>query len=75
MKVRIVFLAILLGCISLPICGQGQAPTDKPVSAKSDEDVKKFEEAIAPYVKNARERLPDAKKRFLKGCRRATSSS
>jgi uncharacterized protein YegJ (DUF2314 family) len=48
-------------------CGQGKAPADKTVSAKSDEDVKKFEEAIAPYVKKARETLPEAKKRYLKG--------
>jgi uncharacterized protein YegJ (DUF2314 family) len=51
----------------VPISGQGQAPADKPVEAKTDKQVKNFEEAIAPFLKKARETLPDAKKRYLKG--------
>lgn len=42
------------------------APKDKPVGAKGDE-VRQFEEAIKPYVEQARKTFPDAKARFLKG--------
>lgn len=62
----ILFLVGLL-CASVSVCAQSQAPADKPVEAKSNEQVKNFDEAIAPYVKKARETLPDAKNRYLKG--------
>ncbi len=62
----ILFLVALLRA-GVPVSGQGQAPADKPVEAKSDKQVKSFEEAIAPYLKKAKETLPDAKKRYLKG--------
>jgi hypothetical protein len=52
----------LLGA-GIPDCCRGQAPKDKPVGVKSNDGLKKFEEAIAPYVKQARETLPEAKKR------------
>lgn len=42
------------------------APADKPVQA-SEEQVKKFEEAIKPYVEKARKSYPEAKARYLKG--------
>jgi len=42
------------------------APIDQPKAVKSAE-VRKFEEAINPYVKKARKTYPDAKRRFLAG--------
>ena len=42
------------------------APPDKPRAVESDA-VKKFEDAIAPYVAKARATLPDIKKRFNHG--------
>jgi hypothetical protein len=42
------------------------APKDKPVGASGDE-VRRFEEAIKPYVEQARKTYPEAKQRFLKG--------
>ncbi len=41
------------------------APKDKPVGTNA-EQLRRFEEAIAPYVAKARETLPEAKQRFLK---------
>jgi hypothetical protein len=49
-----------------PVAPQTKSPTDKPVSTNA-EQVKKFEDAIAPYVKKAQETLPKAKKRYLRG--------
>jgi len=43
------------------------APADKVVSVSSDEQARRFEAAIAPYVKEARRTFPDAKGRFLAG--------
>lgn len=43
------------------------APPDKPAGVTSPEQVQKFEQAIAPYVKKAKDTLPRAKKRYLKG--------
>ncbi len=42
------------------------APPDKPVQA-TNAQVQEFEEAIAPYVKKAKQTLPKAKKKFQKG--------
>jgi Uncharacterized protein conserved in bacteria (DUF2314) len=42
------------------------APKDQPKQITS-EALKKFEEAIKPYVEKARKTYPDAKKRFLAG--------
>ena len=42
------------------------APKDKPVVANA-EQTKKLEEAIAPYVKKARESLPEAKNKYIAG--------
>lgn len=42
------------------------APEDKPFSA-TDEQFKRIDEAIAPYVKKARDTFPQAKERFLDG--------
>jgi hypothetical protein len=49
-----------------PDAAQNKSPQDKPVAANA-EQVKKFEAAIAPYVKKAREALPEAKKNYLAG--------
>lgn len=52
---------------SLPsVSAQHKYPQDKPI-ASSAEQLKKFEDAIAPYVKQARETLPEAKKRYVVG--------
>ena len=58
---------LLSSVLSLvPLAAQDNAPKDKPVAANA-ERIKKFEEAIAPYVKKARETLPEAKKKYLAG--------
>jgi uncharacterized protein YegJ (DUF2314 family) len=49
-----------------PVAAQNKSPQDKPVAANT-EQVKKLEDAIAPYVKKARESLPEAKKKYLAG--------
>jgi uncharacterized protein YegJ (DUF2314 family) len=51
---------------SIPVAAQNNPPQDKPISANA-EKLKKFEDAIAPYVKKARETLPEAKKKYLAG--------
>lgn len=51
---------------SAALAAQDNAPPDKPVAA-SAANVKKFEDAIAPYVKKARETLPEAKNKYLAG--------
>lgn len=43
------------------------APKDKPVDARGGEEVRRFEEAIKPYVEQARKTYPEAKQRFLRG--------
>ena len=50
----------------VPAVTQNNSPQDKPVASNA-EQLKKFEDAIAPYVKKARETLPDAKKKYLAG--------
>ncbi|HUA13793.1 MAG TPA: DUF2314 domain-containing protein [Verrucomicrobiae bacterium] len=64
----------LCTAVSLPpaLCSQDlapNAPADKPAGISLNH-AKKFEEAIAPYVKQARETLPRAKKKYLKGLRK-----
>jgi hypothetical protein len=44
-----------------------KAPPDRPVDAKSQAEVDKYEAAIAPYVEKGRLTYPDAKKRYLAG--------
>ena len=46
------------------------APADKPAGISGEEQVRRFEEAISPYVSKARETLPRAKKKYLKGLRK-----
>lgn len=50
----------------VPVAAQNNPPQDKPVASNA-EQVKKFEDAIAPYVKKAQETLPEAKKKYLAG--------
>lgn len=69
-------IALTLFCSTLSLAQQQQpasppalspnAPEDKP-QALTAEQVKKFEEAIEPYVEKARKTYPDARKRFLAG--------
>lgn len=49
-----------------PAAAQNNAPQDKPVASNA-EQLKKFEDAIAPYVKKARKTLPEAKKKYMAG--------
>jgi uncharacterized protein YegJ (DUF2314 family) len=58
--------SLVLLCGLYTVAAQNAPPKDKPVSAV-DAQVKKFEDAIAPYVKQARDTLPDAKKKYLAG--------
>ena len=51
---------------SVPVAAQNNPPQDKPVGA-NPEKLKKLEDAIAPYVKKARETLPEAEKKYLAG--------
>jgi uncharacterized protein YegJ (DUF2314 family) len=62
---------LLLACfvvlVSLPpVQEQKPPPPDKPLSTNADK-MKNYEDAIAPYVKQARETLPSAKSKFLAG--------
>jgi Uncharacterized protein conserved in bacteria (DUF2314) len=59
---------ILLNSITpfVKAVAQNNPPQDKPVASDA-EQLKKFEDAIAPYVKKARETLPEAKKKYLAG--------
>jgi uncharacterized protein YegJ (DUF2314 family) len=59
------FLFAFVSSLAL-LVAQNKSPQDKPVAANA-EQVKKFEDAIAPYVKKARETLPEAKKKYLAG--------
>jgi uncharacterized protein YegJ (DUF2314 family) len=45
----------------------GQAPPQDRPAGMSAEQAKRFEDAIAPYVKQARTSLPSAKAKFLSG--------
>ena len=49
-----------------PVYVSPDAPKDQPKKA-TEESVRKFEEAIKPYVEKARKSYPEAKKRFLAG--------
>jgi uncharacterized protein YegJ (DUF2314 family) len=42
-------------------------PTDKPLAAPNANDVQSVERAIAPYIKQAKATLPQAKEKYLKG--------
>jgi hypothetical protein len=44
-----------------------QAPLDKPVSVTSDEQKRRLDAAVAPYVAQARATYPKAKQRYLAG--------
>jgi hypothetical protein len=55
-----------------PLVGQEphvstQAPHDKPVSVTSDDQKRRFDVAIAPYIAQARATYPQAKQRYLAG--------
>lgn len=62
------FIFFLLISVSAPalVVGQNNSPKDKPVASNA-EQIKKFEDAIAPYVQKARESLPEAKKKYMAG--------
>jgi hypothetical protein len=55
-----------------PLVGQEphvstQAPSDQPVSVTSDEQRRRLEAAVAPYIAQARATYPQAKQRYLAG--------
>jgi Uncharacterized protein conserved in bacteria (DUF2314) len=43
------------------------APKDQVKHSKGEEELRKFEEAIKPYVEKARKTYPEAKERYLAG--------
>ncbi len=59
---------LLLSSVPLlvPAAAQNNAPQDKPVALNAKQ-LKKFEDAIAPYVKKARGTLPEAKNKYFAG--------
>ena len=63
-RLSIPMLAVLL--FSSSVIAQQPAPQDKPVLTTAEKQ-KKYEDAIAPYVKQARDTLPGAKAKFLAG--------
>ena len=62
----IVFSTVLVSC---PLCQElsPNAPPDKVLGVSNDEELQRFEQASAPYVKQARATLPESKQKFLKG--------
>jgi uncharacterized protein YegJ (DUF2314 family) len=67
--------ALVIICASLSQAQTGQSetgkqqsrpPEDKPIQVKSEE-LRRYEEAIKPYVEKALKTYPQAKKRFLAG--------
>lgn len=56
----------LLVCIPVRAQLAPNAPADKPVHA-TDEQAKRIEVAIEPYIEQARKSYPDARARFLAG--------
>lgn len=60
------FALLCLFAFQNSILTQQAPPPDKPVGTKADQ-LKRYEDAISPYVKQARETLPSAKAKFLGG--------
>jgi TonB family protein len=50
-----------------PINIAPNAPKDKPVDAAGDEELRRIEEALKPYIQKAKSTYPEAKDRFVKG--------
>ena len=67
-RTALLFVLFVLSSIPslIPAAAQNNPPQDKPVATNAEQQ-KKIEDAIAPYVKKARETLPEAKKRYLAG--------
>ncbi len=75
-KIVFALSLVFIMCCALPVLSQSQqpdpkaapqAPVDNPVQTTSEEQTRRLDEAIKPYVKKARDTYPDAKKRFLAG--------
>ena len=65
--ISLIALSLLASFSSLvSVAAQNNAAQDKPVSVNAEQR-KKFEDAIAPFVKKARETLPEAKKKYQTG--------
>lgn len=57
---------------AMPLLGQEphvskQAPADQPVSVTSDEQKRRLDAAVAPYIAQARATYPQARQRYLAG--------
>jgi hypothetical protein len=74
LKAMLLCTALILGCAMSGFAQQSEPPVsvapntppDKPQSIEADE-MKRFEEAIKPYVEKAKKTYPDARRRFLAG--------
>ncbi len=76
-KLKLILLLLIFSGISNCVFGQvdtvnnanlsKDAPTDKSHLVESTQKQKEYEKMIAPYVKQALKKLPEAKQRFLKG--------
>ena len=64
--VRLAFTLLALAIVHSPSHAQQAPPPDRPAGMNA-EQTKRFEDAIAPYVKQARASLPSAKAKFLSG--------
>ena len=51
------------------------APQDQPVSASTNEQERRMEAAVSPYVAQARSTCPAARARYLAGLRRGRAFS
>lgn len=65
--VLLLFISTLTPVDAFTFPQQPARPPDKPVPAAGVENVRRVDEAIAPYVKKAKATLPQAKKKYLKG--------
>jgi uncharacterized protein YegJ (DUF2314 family) len=64
---RLLLLSLVLLFLSITRSPRATIPSPhKPASVSADQ-VKEFEDAIAPYVKEVRGTLPEAKKKYLAG--------
>lgn len=63
---RLALALLAFAVLHSPVRAQQPRPQDRPAGMNA-EQAKRFEDAIAPYVKQARTSLPSAKAKFLSG--------
>jgi hypothetical protein len=71
-RARIYWAVAILSLAWNPLVGQEphvspNAPPDKPVAVSKDEERRRLEAALQPYIAQARTTYPQAKARYLKG--------